>query len=177
MVASALPGSAVAHVSVLARLAQRRRMIETGQVIVDAGYNGAEVDTVGMVAELAADRKPGNGGLTVMGLAELAHAVALAPVPRYLVRSVVAEGDHGMVSAEFKAGKTWFVTDLAVSVSSGTPLLGIYPVDTSGPVLLFAGEGGARKAPAPVPCRVRGPRPGPRVAARACLPARAPSHQ
>jgi len=47
-----------------------------------------------------------------------------------------------MLAAEFKAGKTWAITDLAVSVASGTPWLGIFPVDAPGPVLLFAGEGG-----------------------------------
>ena len=56
----------------------------------------------------------------------------------------MAEGDHGMLAAEFKAGKTWAENDLAVSVASGTPWLGIFET-TPGPVLLFAGEGGARK--------------------------------
>ena len=53
----------------------------------------------------------------------------------------MAEADHGMFAAEFKAGKTWAAADLAVSVASGTPWLGIFEVDARGPVLLFAGEG------------------------------------
>ena len=36
-------------------------------------------------------------------------------------------------------------SDLAVSVASGTRWLGTFDVEASGPVLLFAGEGGARK--------------------------------
>jgi hypothetical protein len=61
------------------------------------------------------------------------------------VSPFIAEGDHGMLGAEFKAGKTWLMTDLGVSVASGTPWLGMFEVETSGPVLLFAGEGGPRK--------------------------------
>ncbi len=37
------------------------------------------------------------------------------------------------------------MADLAVSVASGTPWLGIFEVEVPGPVLLFAGEGGPRK--------------------------------
>ena len=38
-----------------------------------------------------------------------------------------------MFAAEFKAGKTWAMTDLAVSVASGTPWLGVFEVETPGP--------------------------------------------
>ena len=50
-----------------------------------------------------------------------------------------------MFAAEFKAGKSWSVADLAVSVASGTAWFGNFEVETPGPVLLFAGEGGPRK--------------------------------
>jgi hypothetical protein len=83
--------------------------------------------------------------LPIESLAALLARVDDAPPPRYLVRPVIAEGDHGMFAAEFKAGKTWAMADLAVSVASRTPWLGIFEVETAGPVLLFAGEGGPRK--------------------------------
>ncbi|MGO8873693.1 MAG: AAA family ATPase [Acidimicrobiales bacterium] len=85
------------------------------------------------------------GVLAVDDLATILARVADAPAPAYLIRGVMAEGDHGMLAAEFKAGKTWAVTDLAVSVASGTPWLGIFAIDAPGSVLLFAGEGGERK--------------------------------
>ena len=69
-------------------------------------------------------------------------AISAPEVPR---QEQIAAGDYGMFAAEFKAGKTWAMTDLAVSVASGTPWLGIFEVERPGPVLLFAGEGGARK--------------------------------
>lgn len=83
--------------------------------------------------------------LDIEPLRTLLARVHEAPTPRFLCRGVMAEGDYGMLGAEDKAGKTWLVTDLAVSVASGTPWLGLFPVDSPGPVLVFAGEGGARK--------------------------------
>ena len=83
--------------------------------------------------------------LPIENLATLLARVDGAPTPKYLIRPVIAEGDYGMFAAEFKAGKSWSVADLAVSVASGTPWFGIFDVETPGPVLLFAGEGGPRK--------------------------------
>lgn len=89
--------------------------------------------------------RPAGGILDVDDLCSIIERVALAPVPKYLIRGVMAEADYGVFAAEFKAGKTWASTDLAVSVASGTPWLGIFEIDAPGPVLLFAGEGGERK--------------------------------
>src|SRR5665213_2054191 len=85
------------------------------------------------------------GVLDITDLGALLARVDSAPLPAYLIRGIMAEADHGMFAAEFKAGKTWASADLAVSVASGTPWLGIFEVDAPGPVLLFAGEGGERK--------------------------------
>jgi hypothetical protein len=83
--------------------------------------------------------------LGVADLAELVAQVDAAPAPSFLIRGAVAEGDYGMLAAEFKAGKTFAVDDLAVSVATGTPWLGLFAIDAPGPVLVFAGEGGKRK--------------------------------
>ena len=56
----------------------------------------------------------------IENLADLLVRVDGAPAPWFLARPVIAEGDYGMLSAEFKAGKTWLATDAAVSVASGT---------------------------------------------------------
>jgi DNA-binding MarR family transcriptional regulator len=55
------------------------------------------------------------------------------------------EDAYGVIAAEHKAGKSWAVLDLAVSVASGTAWLGLYPVERQGAVLMFLGEGGPRK--------------------------------
>ena len=83
--------------------------------------------------------------LDVEDLSTLLARVDGAPVPSYLIGGIMAEGDYGMFAAEFKAGKTWASSDLVVSVASRTPWLGMFEVEKPGPVLLFAGEGGARK--------------------------------
>jgi AAA domain len=82
------------------------------------------------------------GPLPIESLAELMARVDGSPTPKYLASPVIAQGDYGMLAMEFKGGKTWLMTDLAVSVASGTPWLGVFDVETPGPVLLFAGEGG-----------------------------------
>jgi hypothetical protein len=46
----------------------------------------------------------------------------------------------GIVGGPPKMLKTWLALELAVSVASRSPCLGMFPVHTSGPVLLFAAE-------------------------------------
>jgi hypothetical protein len=58
------------------------------------------------------------------------------------VRGWWPSGTYGVHGAEQKAQKTWNAIDLAVSVASGTPWLGAFPVDDPGAVIVFAGEGG-----------------------------------
>lgn len=46
----------------------------------------------------------------------------------------------GFVSGPPKSFKTWTVLEMAVSVATGLPCLGAFPVHRSGPVLLYAAE-------------------------------------
>jgi hypothetical protein len=79
-------------------------------------------------------------------IADLAAVVDARGHPRFLLRGIWPEGDYGVIGGPEKAGKSWAVgMDLAVSVASGTPWLGIFEVDAPGPVVLFVGEGGERK--------------------------------
>jgi RecA-family ATPase len=80
--------------------------------------------------------------LPVRRFVDLAAAVDGRGPRRWLVRGVWPAGDYGVLGGEPKAQKTWNADDLAVSVASGTPWLGAVPVETSGPVIVFAGEGG-----------------------------------
>ena len=75
-------------------------------------------------------------------VAELRARVAARGPRRWLVRGWWPAGSYGVHGAEMKAQKTWNAVDLAVSVASGTPWLGAFPVDDQGAVLVFAGEGG-----------------------------------
>lgn len=59
---------------------------------------------------------------------------------RWLVRSLWAEQAVGIVGGEPKCCKSFFALDIAVSVASGAPCLRRFPVETPGPVLLFAAE-------------------------------------
>ena len=84
----------------------------------------------------------GSAVLPVRRLADLAADVDGRGPRRWLIRGVFPAGDYAVHGAEPKAGKTWNALDLAVSVATGTPWLGAVDVDTVGPVIVFAGEGG-----------------------------------
>jgi hypothetical protein len=49
----------------------------------------------------------------------------------------------GVIGGSPKSGKTWLALEMAVSVASGTPCLGTFPVSSPGPVLLYAAEDSA----------------------------------
>lgn len=88
---------------------------------------------------------PVNPFLEIQWAHEHAMEVDSQPPIGWLIRGIWPADAHGVLAAEQKAGKTWANLDLAVSVASGTPWMGVFGVDTTGPVLLFLGEGGKRK--------------------------------
>lgn len=59
---------------------------------------------------------------------------------RWLVEGLWAEQAVGIVGGAPKCCKSFCALDLAVSVASGAPCLGHFPVSRTGRVLLFAGE-------------------------------------
>ncbi len=64
----------------------------------------------------------------------------------FLIRRLWPSDAYGIIGAESKAGKTWLVLDLAVSIACGVPALDGIEVDRAGPVVVFLGEGGRRNA-------------------------------
>ena len=70
----------------------------------------------------------------------------------WLVEQLWTQQGVGFVCGSPKSSKTWLALDLALSVASGSPALGQYPVSTAGAVLLFAAE----DAPAMVRSRLAG---------------------
>ena len=82
---------------------------------------------------------------TFYRLGDLIAEVDAMPPPRYLVEGVIPQGDYGVISADNKAGKTFLMMDLALSVAAGVPWVNLFPVNDPGPALIFVGEGGKRK--------------------------------
>lgn len=62
----------------------------------------------------------------------------------WLVRSLWARAGVGFLFGIPKSSKTWVGLDLAVSVASGTPCLGRFPVEDPGPVLAYVAEDAAK---------------------------------
>ena len=67
-------------------------------------------------------------------------AIEAVDGPAWLVEGLWAEEGVGIVGGAPKCCKSWLALDLALSVASGTPALGSYPVPRAGPVLVFAAE-------------------------------------
>lgn len=60
--------------------------------------------------------------------------------PGWLVEGFWARRSHGIVAGEPKVFKSTFTLDLAISVASGQPFLGKFPVLEPGPVILVQNE-------------------------------------
>jgi AAA domain len=92
------------------------------------------------------DAEPGAGGrgrLLVRDVAEVIARVDAAGPPAWLIAGLWPADAYGVLAAESKAGKTWAILDLAVSVATGMPWLGRFDCP-SRPALVFLGEGGER---------------------------------
>lgn len=60
--------------------------------------------------------------------------------PRWLVEPLWGAASVGVIGGAPKCSKTWLGLDLALSVATGTPCLGRYPVRLPGPVLVYLAE-------------------------------------
>jgi hypothetical protein len=59
---------------------------------------------------------------------------------RWLVDGLWGDSSVGLIGGAPKCSKTWLGLDLALSVATGTPCLGRYPVPRPGPVLVYLAE-------------------------------------
>jgi hypothetical protein len=85
----------------------------------------------------------GRGRLLVRDVAEVIATVDAAGPPAWLVAGLWPADAYGVLAAESKAGKTWAILDLAISVATGQPWLGHFACPQR-PALVFLGEGGER---------------------------------
>jgi RecA-family ATPase len=59
---------------------------------------------------------------------------------RWLVQELWCASSVGVIGGAPKCAKTWLGLDMALSVATGTPCLGKYPVPEPGPVLVYLAE-------------------------------------
>jgi hypothetical protein len=78
--------------------------------------------------------------LTVKRIAEVDVDL---PTHRWLVEDLWGRGAVGIVGGAPKCCKSWLGLDIALSVASGTPCLGRFPVVRAGPALVYLAEDAA----------------------------------
>ena len=111
----------------------------------------AEIAGPNFEVRISADSNPehstcertGNGTRAPLPVVRAAALEVPAQRQTWLVEQLWTNGAVGVIGGSPKSGKSWLVLDMAVSVSSGTPCLGTFPVHASGPVLLYAAEDSA----------------------------------
>jgi len=71
---------------------------------------------------------------------QAAQIEAASPEARWLIRYLWARAGVGIIGGQPKLGKSWLGLDMAVSVASGTPCLGHFTVERTGPALVYLAE-------------------------------------
>jgi AAA domain/DnaA N-terminal domain len=79
-------------------------------------------------------------GLSMLPVVRISEIEPDAENQPWLIDRLWSAHAVGFVSGPPKSFKTWTCLEMAVSVASGTPCFGSFPVHRSGPVLLFAAE-------------------------------------
>lgn len=64
----------------------------------------------------------------------------VSPHDQWLVRPLWTRAAVGIIGGQPKLGKSWLGLSLAVSVASGVPCLGRFPVENPGPALVYLAE-------------------------------------
>ncbi len=122
----------------------RRDLIHTSTEILRDAYSGQTAPTELVrraLTELGqtADTDGGDTPFNVVNCPALASADYSV---RYLVRDVLVEGVPCLIGGQLKTLKTTLAISLGVSLATGKPFLGTFPVLESARVLYFIGEGG-----------------------------------
>jgi hypothetical protein len=94
--------------------------------------------------EVLAEYRAQQSGLAVPDFTPLGPDELSAPVEatEFLVRGLWSVGAHGPVAGPPKALKSYMLDVLFLGVASGGKVAGEWPVDRTGPVLWYVGEGG-----------------------------------
>jgi hypothetical protein len=140
----AMPASAPHYAGIVAKRARARRLLLAVGEARTRLADGEDPERVAaQLAAVAARDASDRAERRLLSADELARRVDRDEAA-WLVEDLWPADAYGVIGAEDKAGKTWALLDLAVSVATGTPWLERFACPTAGPVLLYLGEGGER---------------------------------
>jgi hypothetical protein len=79
-------------------------------------------------------------GLPLLPVVQASNLKMSDPADQWLIENLWLMEGVGIIGGPPRAYKSWLALDMAVSVASGSPCLGVFPVRCSGPVLIYAAE-------------------------------------
>jgi hypothetical protein len=85
-------------------------------------------------------REPHSNGASTLPVIAAANLECDSNYKPWLIERLWSIHAVGFVSGPPKSFKTWTVLEMAISVATGLPCLGTFPVHHTGPVLLYAAE-------------------------------------
>jgi AAA domain len=133
------------YARIVAKAARRRRMIDLGTQLAQAGYEDGLDHTVAadkIAAELTGQAVGGPGCFTTGQWRSWAELLATDQTFRWQVRGLLAKPTYGPIGGEKKSLKSYVATFVNLAMASGEKLFGHFEVDESGPVIAYVGEGG-----------------------------------
>jgi hypothetical protein len=81
-----------------------------------------------------------SNGLSPLPVVQAAALAASTNRHNWLIEGLWMAQAVGILGGQPKCGKTWMALEMAVSVASGSPCLGAFPIHSRGPVLFYAAE-------------------------------------
>jgi AAA domain/DnaB-like helicase N terminal domain len=132
--------NAAHHAALVREEAVRRHQLRALAAAEEAVRNGGLGERT-QADLLAALRESAGQAAWLERASELLAEPDPGPTP-FLVEQLMVEAALAFVVGSWKVGKTWLLLELAISVVSGEPVLGRYPVPEPGPVILVVEESG-----------------------------------
>ena len=122
--------------------ADRRALLRLGERALQLAHAGGEVE--GGPCRGRELLNPDSTGPVPNGpeILTLADVLARQVTADYVVPGLLAADCPGVVGGLFKSLKTSFALDLFISIGTGTPCLGFFPVNRLASATYFCGEGG-----------------------------------
>jgi len=136
------PSHAAHHARTVLEKAQRRVLLRACERGIQLAHGNGEIQEVHAELRELLDPEAGEGNGHEPEILTLTDVLTRQVTADYVVPGLLAADCPGVVGGLFKSLKTSFALDLFISIGTGTPCLGFFPVNRLASAVYFCGEGG-----------------------------------